>query len=149
VLGHIWKLIALLCVLVLATLYAVHRSLGFLLRRYGHRFGFSDPADVASLPLLVLLFSMFFLLAKPIVFAYSRHIEREADRFGLEITRDNHAMATAFTVLQYENLAHPRPGPLYVVWRSRHPSIAERIEFANQYRPWEQGQPLTFARYFH
>lgn len=148
VLGHIWTLLTLLCLLVLATLYAVHRSLGFLIRRYSHRFGFSDPADVASLPLLVLLFSAFFLLAQPIAFAYSRHIEREADRFGLEITRDNLAMATAFTILQQENLAHPRPGPLYVLWRSRHPPIAERIELANRYRPWEQGQPLTYARYF-
>ena len=43
-------------------------------------FGFSDPADVASLPLLVLLFSAYFLLAQPIALAYSRHIERAADR---------------------------------------------------------------------
>ena len=27
-------------------------------------------------------------------------------------------------------------------------SIAERIEFANRYRPWEGGQPLTYGRYF-
>jgi hypothetical protein len=52
------------------------------------------------------------------------------------------------TVLQEENLAHPRPGLLYVLWRSRHPSIAERIEFANQYRPWETGQPLTYSGAF-
>lgn len=148
VLGHMWTLFALLCLLVLATLYAVHRSLGFLIRRNSHRFGFNDPADVASLPLLVLLFSAYFLLAQPIALAYSRHIEREADRFGLEITRDNHAMATAFTILQHTNLAYPRPGPLYVLWRSQHPSIAERIEFANRYRPWEKGQPLTYGRYF-
>ena len=148
VLGHVWTLFALLCLLVLATLYAVHRSLGVLIRRYSHRFGFNDPADVASLPLLVLLFSAFFLLVQPIALAYSRHIEREADRFGLEITRQNHAMATAFTILQHTNLAYPRPGPLYVLWRSRHPSIAERIEFANRYRPWEQGQPLVYERYF-
>jgi hypothetical protein len=37
---------------------------------------------------------------------------------------------------------------LYVLWRSGHPSIAERIEFANRYRPWEKGQPLTYGRYF-
>jgi Zn-dependent protease with chaperone function len=103
---------------------------------------------IASLPLLVFLFSGFFLLAQPVALAYSRHIEREADRFGLEITRANGAMATAFTILQEENRAHPRPGLLYVLWRSRHPSIAERIEFANQYRPWETGQPLIYSDAF-
>jgi Zn-dependent protease with chaperone function len=148
VLGHVWTLFALLWALVLASLYGVHRSVGFLIRRHRHRFGFSDASDIASLPLLVLVFSVFFLLAQPIAFAYSRHIEREADRFGLEITQANHAMATAFTVLQAENLAHPRPGPLYVLWRSRHPPIAERIEFANHYRPWESGQPLTYGSHF-
>lgn len=148
VLGHIWALFALLCVLVFATLYAVHRSLDLLIRRFGHRFGFSDPADVASLPLLVLLFSAYFLIAQPIAFAYSRHIEHEADRFALEITHGNHALASAFAILQDQNLANPRPGPLYVLLRAKHPALAERIAFANDYRPWEQGRPLTYADYF-
>ena len=149
VLGHIWVLLGLLCLLVLATLYAVHRSLGFLIGRFGHRFGFSEPSDIASLPLLVLLFSVFFLLGQPIALAYSRHIEREADRFALEITRDNRAMATAFTILQDQNLVHPRPGPLYVFWRARHPPIAERVEFANHYRPWDRGEPSVYGDRFH
>jgi STE24 endopeptidase len=148
VLGHIWTLLALLCALVFVTLYAVHLSLGFLIQRYSHRFGFVKPSDIASLPLLVLLFSVFSLAVQPLALAYTRHIEREADRFGLEITRANHAMATAFTILQHENLEHPHPGLFHVLWRSWHPSIAERIEFANRYRPWETGQPLTYADAF-
>ena len=58
-------------------------------------------------------------------------------------------MASALAMLQDENLAHPRPGPLYILWRSWHPPIAERIEFVNGYRPWETGQPLTYGDYFH
>jgi Zn-dependent protease with chaperone function len=92
--------------------------------------------------------SVFFLIVQPMAFAYSRHIEREADRFGLEITQDNYAMASALTLLHDENLVHPNPGPLYRLWRSGHPPIAERIEFANTYRPWETGQPLAYADYF-
>ena len=148
VLGHTWKLLALLSVLILAALYAVHRSLDFLIRRYQHRFGFSEPSDVASLPLLILLLSVFFLALQPVAFAYTRQIERESDRFGLEITRNNHAMASALALLQDENLAHPRPGLLYVLWRSWHPPIAERIEFANSYRPWAIGETLTYGEYF-
>ena len=147
-LGHIWKLLAMLSALILVALYAVHRSFGFLIRRYQQRFGFSDASDIASLPLLVLLISLFFLLAQPIALAFSRQIERQADRFGLEITQNNHAMASALALLQEENLSHPRPGLLYVLWRSRHPSIAERIEFANGYRPWQTGKSLTYADYF-
>jgi STE24 endopeptidase len=148
VLDHVWYLFALLSVLILASLYVAHRALGFLIPRFQHRFGFTEVSDVASLPLLSLLISVFFLVVQPIAFAYSRHIEREADRFGLEITQNNYAMASALTLLHDENLAHPKPGALYQLWRSRHPPIAERIEFANRYRPWETGQPLTYAEDF-
>ena len=148
VLGHVWKLLALLSVLNLVTLYAVHRSLGFVLRRYQHRLGFTEPSDIASLPLLVLLISVFSLAIQPAAFTYTRQIEREADRFGLEVTRSNYATATALAALQDENLAHPRPGLLYVLWRSWHPPLAERIEFANGYRPWETAQPLAYDDYF-
>jgi STE24 endopeptidase len=88
------------------------------------------------------------LLTQPIALAYTRQIEREADLFGLEITQSNFAMASALTLLQDENLAHPSPGPLYMLWRSWHPPLAERIEFANTYRPWETGEPLTYADEF-
>jgi hypothetical protein len=35
---------------------------------------------------------------------------------------------------------------LYTLLRASHPSLAERIEFANAYRPWEQGEPLRYGR---
>jgi Zn-dependent protease with chaperone function len=148
VLGHMWQLLALFCVLVLVALYAVHRSAGYLIRRYQHRFGFTALSDVASLPLLVLLISLVMLVTQPIALAYSRYIEREADRFALEITRNNPAMASAFNFLQDENLAHPDPGLLYVLWRSHHPTIAQRVRFSNDYKPWQTGEPLKYAEFF-
>ncbi len=78
--------------------------------------------------------------------AYSRWQERQSDRFGLELTHDNHAAATAFVKLQAENLGNPRPGWLYKLWRSSHPPIGERIDFCNSYRPWQTGQPQSYER---
>ena len=43
-------------------------------------------------------------IAALLFLAFSCHQEHEADRFGLEITRDNHGMASAFVKLQEENL---------------------------------------------
>ena len=82
----------------------------------------------------------------PAVLAFGRHVEHEADRFGLEITRDNHDCATAFVKLQQENLAVPRPGLLYKLWRSEHPPLGERIDFCNEYRPWETGAAAEVRR---
>ena len=84
----------------------------------------------------------------PGVLAVNRHFEHEADRFALEITRDNHAGATAFAIMQQENLAVPRPGRLYTWLRASHPPVGERIDFFNDYRPWESGQPVVYADRF-
>ena len=148
VLGHVWKLIILLSVTILGMLYAVHRLSGALIAKYGHRFGFTALGDVASLPLIILLVGTISLVTNPMTLAVSRHYEHEADRFALEITRDNHAGASAFAIMQQENLAVPRPGRLYTWLRASHPPVGERIDFFNDYRPWESGQPVVYADRF-
>ena len=50
--------------------------------------------------------------------------------------------------MQVDNLSVPRPDPFSALWRSTHPSIADRIEFFNDYRPWETGQPLRYGDRF-
>ncbi len=148
VLGHVWQTILFFSVVIMATLYAIHRTAGWLIGRYEHRFGFDQLSDIASLPLIVLLFGAYFFAVTPFVLAYTRHIEHESDRFGLEITRDNRAGATAFIKLQTENLAVPRPGPLYKLWRESHPPLGERIDFCNDYRPWERNEPRKYEHLF-
>ena len=148
VLRHVLGNIVLACVLTLLSLYAVHRSARWLIARHRDRFGFSELGDVASYPLLVLVTSVVGLAVAPLMNAYSRHHEHESDRFGLELTRDNRAAATAFVKLQEENLAVPYPGTLFKLWRSSHPPLGERIEFANEYRPWETGEPLKYEDRF-
>src|SRR5258708_33186812 len=79
---------------------------------------------------------------------FRRRTEHQADIFGLEITRDGRAAGTAFSRLQTDNLANPRPNPILHWLRGNHPTLAERIEFTNSYRPWEQGKPLKYEAAF-
>jgi len=136
VLHHTLSVILGAALLATLSLYAVHRLAGRLIARRRHRFGFDRLADVASLPLLVLVGGVVSFAVSPAVLAFSRWQEHEADRFGLELTRDNRAAAMTFVRLQQENLGVPRPGLIYTLWRGSHPSLASRIEFANRYRPW-------------
>jgi STE24 endopeptidase len=147
VLGHVWKTILFLSGLILVTLYAAYRVAGGIINKFKDRFGFDRLSDIASLPLIMLLTGVFMFVVTPIIMAYSRNHELEADRFGLEITKDNHYAATAFVKLQQENLGNPRPGVLYKLWRSSHPPLGERIDFCNSYRPWESGQPLEYEKH--
>ena len=148
VLRHTLTVILGATLLVTLSLYVVHRAAGWLIARFHRRFGFDRLDDVASLPLLALVGGVVTLAASPAALAVSRWQEREADRFALEITRDNAAAARTFVRLQEDNLAVPRTGLLYRVWRGSHPDLAERIEFANQYRPWATGAPLRYGDRF-
>lgn len=148
VLRHIVILLILNWLLVLAALWVVHRTSGHFLRRYGRRFGFERLDDPASAPLLLLLASLISLIVQPLMLGLSRHLEREADRFGLELTRENRPAAMAFVKLQQENLLVPRPAPIYRIWRASHPSLSERITFCNEYRPWATGAPLRYGDRF-
>jgi STE24 endopeptidase len=148
VLHHVWQSIAFSTLILAASLYVAYRSAGAVIARYGARWGFASLADVASLPLLLLLLAAFGLVVTPLELAFTRHVEHEADRFGLEITQTNHSAGTAFVKLQQDALANPRPGLLYKIFRESHPPLGERIEFVNEYHPWSTGQPLVYGGKF-
>ena len=148
VLNHVAIGIVLSSLGVLAVLWGVDRLGSLFLSRYHSRFGFRQLADIASFPLLLMLVRLLVLAGDPVGLAVSRYFEHEADRFGLEITRDNREMAAAFVKMEDTNLGNPWPGLLYKVWRSTHPPVGERIDFANHYRPWETGETLRYEHLF-
>jgi Zn-dependent protease with chaperone function len=148
VLRHVLMLLGATTLLLLLSLWAVHRSSGWALGRWGDRFGFARLDDVASYPLLLVIVTLVSFAVTPLFLAFARHLEHEADRFGLELTRDNHAAATAFVKLQTENLATPYHSTLYKLWHDGHPPVGERIEFANRYKPWAEGKPLRYGGHF-
>jgi Zn-dependent protease with chaperone function len=134
--GHVVRSIWLSSILTLTGLFLVDRLGRRLVARYSGRLGFDRLSDVASLPLLLMLLEAVSLVLSPVALAYSRHQEHDADRYALNLTHSNHSAATAFVKLQRENLSNPRPGVLYRLFRSSHPSIGERIDFCNTYHPW-------------
>jgi Zn-dependent protease with chaperone function len=139
VLGHVRLNILVSSALTVAGLWGVHLTADLALGRFGAQFGFDRISDVASMPLLMLLLSLFSTAITPAMLALSRHHERAADRFGLDLTRDTHAAATAFVALQEQNLAVPRPGRLYKIFRASHPPIGERVDFINSYQSKKTG----------
>jgi STE24 endopeptidase len=138
------KAFVIVSLLLLAGFWLAHRLGGAMVARWSQRLGIADLADPASVPLLVLCLTIVYVVADPVFLAYARHVEFEADRFGLEITEDNEAAAT--TLVKDAQLAPivPNPGWFATVFRENHPSIADRIRFANTYHPWLEGKPLVY-----
>ena len=115
---------------------------------WGDRFGFDSLSNVAALPLITIIMGIFGFVAAPGFNAMSRRQEHESDRFALEMTHDNYACASAFAQLQEQNLGNPRPGLLFKLWRSSHPPLGERIDFCNEYKPWETGDEQRYTDLF-
>jgi Zn-dependent protease with chaperone function len=148
VLHHLIQLIAVASLLAFVSLYVAYRLAGPVMGRFKHRWGFDTPADFAALPLFMLVFQLLVFVDLPAYMAFSRHIEHEADRFGLELTHRNHAAATAFVKFVQNGVSVYQPAPIIQFWYGSHPTPAERIEFFNQHRPWETGQPSKYQEYF-
>lgn len=150
VLHHIPKEGAIDLGILLLLFYAGYRLARWMVTRYGARWGIRDIADWASLPLLVLIFSVLALLATPAFNAVSRHYEHQADQYGLEVIHglvpdSSHVAATAFQKLGEISLDYPYVNRFWEFWAWTHPTIASRMIFAQTYRPWAQGKQPEFV----
>ena len=151
VLNHIWYGLGLAILGLLVSSYLASRTIGAVLARWGARWGIRDLRDWASIPALLLVLQVFALAGQPVGAAFSRHIEHQADIFGLEIVHglvpdSAQVAAQAFQDLGQKGLSVPDPNPFFVFWTYSHPPTADRLRFALSYRPWDQGRPGRFIR---
>ena len=150
VLDHVYKGMALAAALMLAALALAKIIADRVLARWRRRWGIRGLSDWASLPLLMLIFAVLSFLGEPIANGFSRHLEHQADIYGLEVTHGivPNAPETAardFQLLGEKSLSYPYPNRLFVFWTYDHPPIADRLCFALQYNPWAKGQPTKYV----
>jgi Zn-dependent protease with chaperone function len=160
VLDHVYKGMAFAAVLMLVALGLAKLIADRLLAR--ERWGIRELSDWASLPLLMLIFTVLSFLCEPVTSSFSRHLEHQADIYGLEVTHGivpnypsqqgspgtPNAPETAaqdFQLLGEKSLSYPYPNRLLVFWSYDHPPIADRLRFALHYDPWAKGQPTKYV----
>jgi STE24 endopeptidase len=88
---------------------------------------------VGTLPLLLLILTLFSMLSQPLQNAVSRRFERQSDRYALERTGLKDAYLSAFCKLARLNKDDPNPHWLDVVLFHSHPPIQERLAAAGQF----------------
>jgi len=150
VLGHIPKMLGIYLVLLLGLYYAGYRLADGLVGRYGERWEIRALSDWASFPLLFLLFSALLFLANPIGNGISRHYEHQADQYGLEVVHGlvpdaGRSAAQAFQVLGERSLDYPDVGKFAEFWLWSHPTIRDRVVYAQSYDPWGEGRSTEFV----
>ena len=151
VLGHIRDGIEFAAALLLACLWAGFHVFRWVVSRWGETWGVRSPDDWASLPILFLLVSFFSFVLTPIDNAYSRHLEHQADQYGLEVVHGiipdvPEVAAQSFQILGDVDLEEPSPSWWVKIWFYDHPPISERILFARTYDPWAKGESPAFVK---
>jgi len=151
VLGHIWKGFLFIAGVFLVLLYLGFRTIGGLLARYGAGWSVRALDDWASLPALLLLLSLFGLVANAAGNTYGRYQEHQADVYSLEVTHGlvpdaGQAFARSFQIYGETVLVDPEPNPVDVFLFFDHPTVADRIHLGVTYDPWSKGEPLQFVK---
>ncbi len=132
VLNHVYKGILQFGVLIVAGFAFVRWAFDRVAARWGSRWGIRGIADVAGLPLLVLLLSVFFFVLTPVTNTMIRTQEVEADIFGLNAARQPDAEAEVDLKLgEYRKL---KPGPVEEFIFFDHPSGYSRILMAMRWK---------------
>ena len=86
--------------------------------------------DFESLVLIYAIIASLNMISAPIQNSYSRRLERDADMFALDITKNKDGFISTMKKLASQNLSDMNPGKFYEVILYNHPSISRRIAFA-------------------
>ena len=154
VLNHIWKGLAFTAILTLIGLYVLFVVANSSIERWADRLGIRALGDWASLPLLILIVSVLSFIGQPIGSGFSRHLEHQADIYGLEVSHglvpeSSMTAANAFQKLGEKGYSYPYPSPALVFWVYDHPPISDRLLFSLHYRPWDEGKPDKYVPQLH
>lgn len=95
--------------------------------------GFRGIDDVAALPLFIVAMMAVGMVAVPLGNFLTRRMERAADRYAIQTTGKPHAFRSVMLKLAGQNLAEAEPPRWVRVLFHSHPSIAERVAFAESY----------------
>lgn len=128
VLHHVFHGIVELGLLIVIGFAFLRWSFEAMRRRYGERWGIREVGDVAGLPLLAALLSVYFFVLTPVTNTLTRTQEAEADIFGLNTSRQPDGFAqAAIHLAEYRKM---EPGTLEEIVFYDHPSGYHRIHRA-------------------
>jgi STE24 endopeptidase len=127
---HILKSIAVQALITFVGFWAANFVLHYSLERY-HMF--ETLSDFANLPLLVLVSTVLSVLLMPVLNAYSRFNERQADRYCFRSIPRVEPFITSMNKLAQQNLAERHPSEWVERLFHSHPSITKRVEAAQSW----------------
>ena len=135
-LGHhvrwdVWKMLAVSPALIFISFFVIDLALTAWIDSLGLR----GIADIAGLPLVLIVGAGVSLVALPISNWLSRKAETAADLYALNLTGMRDEFISAMNKLGDQNLSQKSPNAIVEFLFHSHPSIQHRIDRANAWSP--------------
>src|SRR2546421_2859526 len=134
---HIFKSILVQAGITLLGFWTANWTLHYAIER---RHMFQTLSAFANLPLLVLVSTILGFLLLPVLNAYSRFNERQADRYAFQSIASIEPFISSMNKLADQNLAERTPSRFVEWFFHSHPAIARRIAAAEN---WAGRQPAN------
>ncbi len=122
-LKHIWKSIGLSIVMTYTGLFLVSRIYNEIYPVFG-----DNIWTIAAIPLIALILTLYEFITSPIINAFSRSNECEADDFAIKMMGESNSFILGLNKLSEQNLSDRDPHPLTVFFFYSHPPIEQRIK---------------------
>jgi STE24 endopeptidase len=133
VLNHVWHMVALMAAMAIIAFFFADRLFPRFARWFGSDATIDDPR---GLPVLIVIVSILFTLAQPVLNALIRTNESAADNYSLRTVNLPDALSSALVkTAEYRN---PRPTALQEALFYTHPSVERRVRNAME---WKAAHP--------
>ncbi len=140
VLGHTWRSIFIIGVIMAFGLFLIARIAPKLIARHGDKWGVRNMSDPAALPLFGMLLTVYFLAATPALNTLIRVNESDADLFGLNAAKEPDGFAkVAMRLSEYRKI---EPGSTEEMLFFDHPSGATRVRMAMEWKAQNVENPV-------
>lgn len=140
VLNHVYEVLIFFGVFLVVGFAWIRWSFERAIARWGERWGVRGIGDVAGLPLLVVLLTIYFFVLTPVTNNFIRMNEVEADLYGLNLSREPEGFAEVSLKLgEYRKLD---PGPIEEWLFYDHPSGRSRIVAAMRWKAENLAVPV-------
>jgi STE24 endopeptidase len=136
---HILKSIFVQAAITLLGFWAANWALHYAVDH--QLFEFVQISDFANLPLIALVVTVLSFLLMPVLNAYSRFNERQADRYAFESIASIDPFISSMNKLADQNMAERSPGKWVEWFFHSHPSISRRLQAAQEWGRTQETHP--------
>ena len=132
---HIFWGLTLALPAILLGFWGIHMTIHWIFERKPFVHWIHVEPDLRYALLLPILLGFYLILSLfigPFGLAISRHFERQADRYALELTKNPQHFIEKQVRITKQNLGDPLPHPLFTLFFASHPSPLDRIRMAQE-----------------